>query len=127
MGRLFFRYWLPVFLWMLLIFALSSVPGGRIPKVPIPQFDKAGHFVEYGILGILLIRALIRSRPRIRALKLSFGALVMALLFGILDEGYQAFVPGRQSDPGDVLSDALFASLGVILYLRCRRGAVDRF
>ena len=54
-------YWLPVYLWMSLIFYLSSF--SYIPSVEseiiggffIPNYIK--HVIEYFVLGILLVRA----------------------------------------------------------------------
>lgn len=121
-----FGYWLPVVLWRVVIFSLSSLPGELIPDVPVPFFDKIGHLFEFGILGVLLIRALIRSWPRIIVLKLSVWAVAGSVLFGISDEWHQAFVPGRSSEWGEVLWDGIFSIAGMGLFFMGRRIAGGR-
>ncbi len=98
------------------IFGLSSLPGSQIPQVPIPHIDKAAHFFEYSILGALLIRAFVHSRPPASVAKLFVLALTVALLFGISDEWHQTFVPGRSSEWGEVLLDTIFAAAGIVLF-----------
>ena len=89
-----------------------------------PYMDKAAHILEYSLLGLLVGRA-IRftmggSGPRGLAtlLAISLGALV-----GLLDELYQAGVPGRMSDAGDWLTDVTAVGAAVILtqVVRLRR------
>ncbi len=125
-AAIFFRVWLPVLLWMGVIFSLSSVPGEHIPKVPVPYVDKVGHLFEYGILGALLIRALLRSKPGMSPLKLSVLAVTVAFLYGISDEWHQVFVPGRSSEWAEVLLDGLFSMLGIGVFLEGRRHAGGR-
>ncbi len=52
----FVRYWLPVILYVGLIFGASSVPGRDIPTL-FPGSDKLEHLTEYGLFGLLLGRA----------------------------------------------------------------------
>ncbi|MBU9888543.1 MAG: VanZ family protein [Candidatus Omnitrophica bacterium] len=121
-GMSFLSYWVPVFFWMGSIFLLSSMPGGRMPQVPIPGIDKVGHLLEYGVLGFLLTRALLFSWPRGRGWKLSLATATVALLFGISDEWHQTFVPGRSGEWGEALFDTVFALAGAFLYRKsCKR------
>ena len=113
----FCRLWLPVILWMLVIFSLSSVPGGQLPDVPIPRIHTIAHFFEYSILGALLLRAFLNVNFRKRTIALSLLAVAGAFLFGLSDEWHQSFVPGRSCRLEDVLSDVLFAIVGVLLFL----------
>jgi polysaccharide biosynthesis protein VpsQ len=87
----------------------------------IPYGDKAGHFILYGILTLLIDLALFRSRPDLsRHLLLSRAALILALLIG-LEEFSQQFFAQRTFD----LIDLAFSYLGVIFFswiaLRVRR------
>ena len=61
------KNWVPPFLYMVLIFAISSLEQ---PPLPMPEFewltiDKLYHFVEYAILGALVARALVKAKPTI--------------------------------------------------------------
>lgn len=108
--------WLPAVLYMLLIWTLSSFPMMNVPIGSVPFKDKGVHFVEYGVLSFLLSHALRGSWPRLGAGRRFLIATVGTLVWGMLDEIHQAYVPGRQSDINDVVADALGALLGASLF-----------
>jgi VanZ family protein len=92
--------------WMALIFALSSVPGRRMPSAH--AWDKAAHFCEYAVLGWLLQRALREAglSPR----RAAVAAAISAAAWGVSDEWHQSFVPRRSVEAADALADALGAA-----------------
>ena len=107
--------WLPVIVWLSLIFIASSIHTPfRVLRVFRYQ-DKLIHLVEFGILGALLARAVYRkgleSRWRYWA---CIGA---ASLYGALDEFHQAFVPGRSVDWSDFAADSFGAFIFVWVWL----------
>ena len=73
---------------------------------------KAGHFGEYFILAILLLRAL--SERGLKKLSLCQCALGLALsgLYAVSDEAHQAFVPNRSASIFDVFIDLVGAFCG---------------
>jgi len=78
----------------------------------IPFGDKAGHFILYGILTLLIDLTLIRSRPDLSPnLIVLRCALILALLIG-LEEFSQQYFPKRTFD----LVDLTFSYLGVIFF-----------
>ena len=78
----------------------------------IPYGDKAGHFILYGILTLLLDLTLIQARPHQspKRIILSTG-LILALLIGV-EEFSQQFFANRTFS----LIDLLFSYLGVIFF-----------
>ncbi|MFH0985160.1 MAG: VanZ family protein [Candidatus Omnitrophota bacterium] len=116
----FSRAWLPVLLWMIFIFILSSVPGKEIPDLSIPQFHKVVHFFEYTVLGGLWLRALLLSSSRVAGFKASILAWALTALFALSDEWHQTFVSGRSGELDDVLFDVCCAVLGILLYFSAR-------
>jgi VanZ family protein len=75
----------------------------------IPFGDKAGHFILYGILTLLIDLAFIRARQEIsRKLIVLRIALILALAIG-LEEYSQQFFEKRTSS----WADLLFSYLGV--------------
>lgn len=90
----------------------------------IPYGDKAGHFILYGILTLLIDLAFIRSAsPLSRRLLVLRVAFILAILIG-LEEFSQRYFPNRTFS----LVDLAFGYLGVMLFswvaLRTSRGGV---
>lgn len=110
-------------LWMGVIFYLSSKTGPGGPE----WMSVVGHVVEYSVLSGLIFFAVWRTTT-LGATRIFLTAVILAGLYGISDEFHQAFVPGRNPDPADLVVDivaaALAAALGVLL-LSSRRGAKD--
>jgi VanZ family protein len=99
------RPWTPALLYMALIFTVSSfevaVPG--VQKIPFK--DKALHFVEYGLLGFLCMRASVTTWPNLPRWQTYLFAVFVSTLWGLSDEIHQALVPGRSSELADVVAD----------------------
>jgi len=109
-------YWAPTIGYCLLIFVLSSISRGV--HIPSPfGSDKVLHFVEYGVLGFLLARLIANARSTFSRRFLIGLVVILAILYGISDEVHQAFVPGRNASPWDVLADGLGGVLGALLYV----------
>lgn len=97
-------------LWMTTIYYLSSHP---MPEVDLgfSAQDKVVHLVGYGLLGALLLGAM-PWRERGYSLRQVGLAILLASLYGLLDEWHQSFVPGRHSDALDLVADFVGAALG---------------
>ena len=115
----FIKYWLPVIIYMILIFYLSSLPNPIEQVIPvklIPYFDLDDfiyHISEYLVLSFLLYRALktISEKPEILA-------ILISTLYAITDEMHQYFVPGRISSVFDVAFDIFgIIAMQCILYI----------
>ena len=119
--KIFLLYGAPTILYALGILGLSSIPDLSGPELPIIPFDKAAHVLEYGGLAILVLRSVSQyATGMFRATKI-VGSFAAVAVFAILDELYQSTVPGRSSDPSDLLADALGGALGIVLALLWRR------
>jgi VanZ family protein len=115
--------WLPAIAYMATIVLASSQPAIAFDMDYVPLRDKGVHFIEYGLLAILIAYALttrraIAGEPLTRAAiaKLALWAIGLTTTFGYLDELHQAFVPGRNSDALDVLADFLGSIAGTAIY-----------
>ncbi len=111
-----FWYWGPVVLYAGLIFFLSaqSHPGRYVPSFLFGIGDKVLHAVEYGILAVLLYRAIKHTISTRWAMSL---AIVSAMAYGITDELHQWFVPHRQADLLDLLANTIGATFLVALWV----------
>jgi VanZ family protein len=104
------KYWLPSLGWALVIFCLSSRPFGNF-ALPFTHFDKLVHMGEYGILCLLLYRALIHTSESWWKKRAVMFSILLCILYGISDEIHQMFVPMRKLDALDLLADGLGAGL----------------
>ena len=112
-ARKIFR-WVLVGAWAAGIWVLSSLPD---LKTDLPEdflLRKIAHAVVFGILSLLALWAMHGNAKRKR---LRFGLIglagLAALLYAVVDEFHQTFVPGRYGAPTDVLIDGA----GIVLAL----------
>ena len=104
--------WLPAFAWAGLIFAFSSQSSLTfIPDQPL-EFGKLGHMAIFGILSLLLWRALARTTTLRRPWA---WALALTVIYAMTDELHQSFVPGRDPSIRDVGIDAAGALIAVVI------------
>ena len=135
--RALLKYWLPVFIWLGVIFAGSTdifsteqtsrylVPFLRWldPQISVSTIAtihfalrKLGHLTEYAVLAALLWRAL-RSGKNLRA-KMStlfVGVWVACAIFAASDEFHQSFLASRTASLHDVMIDISGAVAGLVI------------
>ncbi|MFH1075008.1 MAG: VanZ family protein, partial [Candidatus Firestonebacteria bacterium] len=86
----------------------------------IPNSDKLAHMTEYFILSSLTYFALRRGH-NMKITGAIPGAVLLAAIYGMLDEYHQYFVPGRSLDILDWFADltgAFCAHFARILIIR---------
>lgn len=135
--RRFLKYWLPLLIWMVVMFVGSTdlLSAEHTSRFIVPMLlwlkpdmspqtigsisfgvRKCAHVCEYAILALLLWRAL-RSGPTLR-MKMSslFGTVLVACaIFAASDEFHQSFVRSRTASVRDVLLDSLGAISGLLI------------
>lgn len=116
-GKIAFQLylWLPVVLWMALIFHFSS---GSIPVASTVYWQdftvkKTGHMLLFGALAILIYRALINEG--IDKKKAAIWAIILSTFYGGTDEFHQMFTQGRESRVRDVFIDGVGAFIFTFL------------
>jgi len=109
--------WLAILFSLLIILIIVLADMGSLPQFlqvwnDFPYGDKAGHFILYGILTLLIDLALFRSLPK-RSLKwvAITSGLILSLLIG-LEEFSQQFFANRTFS----LNDLAASYLGVIFF-----------
>jgi VanZ family protein len=111
--RGFLKYQLPPLIWIFGIFVLSSDP--KLPTLlRVPEgTDKIAHAFLFFVLCWLSWRAFFHQSyfPLLKRYAL-LGAFIFTVVYGLLDEFHQRFVPGRASDIYDVMAD----TGGALLY-----------
>jgi VanZ family protein len=114
--------WLAVGLWMGIIFTFSA--QSKLPSAPGPWLDflfkKGAHFTVFGVLAVLIWRALAwRARGWL-------WAWLLTLLYACSDEWHQSFVAGRHPQATDVIIDACGAATALLVVSLILRRAEDR-
>ena len=137
--RSFVKYWLPVILWMMVIFSASgdshSYEHSSRIIAPLVKFffpnispktlewieliaRKCAHLSEYAVLALLFWRAArkpVRRDPRPWSWRLGLAAIVFVFLYASTDEFHQRFVPTREPSVHDVMIDTTGAAIGIFL------------
>ena len=116
--KIFIRYFLPWLLAAAFLIFLSTRSADELPKFDLWGFDKIFHFLYFFGLALLsarLIFAGFKKNPK-KKLNTQVIALLIAILFGLLDEGLQSQSMGRSVDLYDLYADALGALAGVLLF-----------
>lgn len=96
--------------WAGLILVGTSWPSISVGPDVIIGFDKVVHFGMYGILAVLVMRAL---RPP-HGLTQAMLVLLALAAFGAADEWHQAFIPGRSGSIWDWIADSLGVITGLV-------------
>ncbi len=84
---------------------------------------KSGHFIGYGTMGVLWLRAWRMTLPRAGFLLDAMLALLGTAIVAGSDEFHQSFLPNRTGVPSDVLLDccgAIVLLLLAYLFIRMR-------
>ena len=75
---------------------------------------KSAHFLEYLILGILMINVVKNYKDINNCL--FFMSLLFCIMYAISDEVHQLFIPGRSCEILDVLIDSTGSLIGIFIY-----------
>jgi VanZ family protein len=103
----------------LLIFLLSSIPSvSTLEDVPIAEYmatpeSAVEHAFEYLVLGFLVYLSLVRAHQFVGNGPRYILSVVLCVIYGIIDEIHQNFVPGRVMSANDVIFDTIGALIGV--------------
>ncbi len=115
---------IPLLLYLVLIFFLSSRPHLHPPGSQLKHIDKFAHVVEFFILGVLLFEGIGRGVSRWK-LGTALFLFAVGASIGALDEIFQSYIPGREMSVYDWIADAVGvgAGAGFATYLRLGKRA----
>ncbi len=112
----FVKFQLPAFLWMAVIFILSSIPGSTLAQIEFPYAHLIAHTLLYAALYYLCYRA--TEYQRYSKFVSDFGlwiSLLFVVVYGAGDEYHQSFVPGRTEQLKDLMIDIIAALVTMIV------------
>jgi VanZ family protein len=108
---------LPVAVWAGIIFALSATPNLRVAESDTLDLimRKAGHMAAFGILALLIWRALRIAGPVSAPEWLAPAlALLLTAAYAASDEFHQSFTSGRRAAFADFSIDVIGAVVAVL-------------
>ena len=124
-SRRLLTHWLPLLLWVGLIFFLSSRSSFPEPSLPtavgfwiVHHKSTLAHLGEYAVLALLAYRATRTLHTRRQAQVI---VLVFCLAVAGLDEAFQSTVPGRDGDLVDVAIDGAGAAVALLIAILWQR------
>ena len=95
-----------LFIYLIAILAVSTIPGGRIPKINIWSMDKVLHIIEYFILAFLMINAM--RNP-------TFISILIVIIIGIAYGGFNEIWQGLLAHRYASIYDAIANGIGMIV------------
>ncbi|WP_375580969.1 VanZ family protein [Marivirga tractuosa] len=117
---MFLRYNLFGIIWFLLILLLGLTPGESMPITNVWEFlsfDKIAHFFVFAVLSFLLILGFSKQYTfmffRYYAVPLAIG---ISLLYGLIIEIGQTFIPERGLEPLDILANTIGVFAGWFVF-----------
>ncbi|MFH0827002.1 MAG: VanZ family protein [Candidatus Omnitrophota bacterium] len=110
------KSWLPVVLCMVVIFYASSIPGSDVPSL-FPYEDLLYHFLIFFLLASFFICAMRNTFPAFGPIKIVLFTAIFVIIYGLTDEGHQAFVPLRTVSFFDLCIDSLAGFTACILFV----------
>jgi VanZ family protein len=134
----FSKYWLPVILWMGIIFGMSTGTFSSEHTsrfiVPVLHFlfpwlspqdvdliheliRKAGHVSEYFILGLLLFCAFRSDSVQGWLPRWTIYTVIGVMIYAVCDEFHQSFVDSRGASLADVVIDSAGGVLSQIVVM----------
>ena len=138
-SRSFFNYWVPLLMWMCVIFTASGDAHsfrhssrilGPVLRWIFPNISesavnttvtvirKCAHLTEYAVLALLFWRMLrkpVKKDSRPWSWRHAAIAVLLVALYAATDEFHQNFVPSRDASVRDVLIDTAGGAGGMLL------------
>lgn len=105
---------IPLAGYWIILFILTSLPTGMALTTDFS--DKVNHFGAYGLLSVLLYLNL-KIQDKYKLLRKNAGTftIIIASIYGMLDELHQMFVPGRSAEFWDWLADFSGSVVAVLI------------
>jgi hypothetical protein len=110
--------WLPLGIYLGVIYYFSSLSQ---PKLGLLSADFPLHMIEYCILSLLIFRAMNFGFKKKASINIILLSLILSIVYAVLDEIHQSYVPNRTPSYMDLLADsfgALLGMAGIIIYQR---------
>lgn len=109
------------FIYMALIWIMSSLPSNQFVELPASDVDRfmkeSLHLVEFGILYMLFVIAVLSVGREVTP-RLNLVLAIVSVLYGLTDEIHQSFYPYRSATLIDFVKDTIGVSVGYFFVSR---------
>lgn len=113
----FLKHQLPAIVWSVTIFGLSAIPRVPVDITPL-GIDKLLHAAFYAVLCFLTWRALwFQSHIEFFQRHAILIAFFYSCVYGILNEWFQMYLPGRSPDIYDAVANGTGALACVLMLI----------
>ncbi|MBO6495144.1 MAG: VanZ family protein [Roseivirga sp.] len=112
-----YAYW-PAIIWAITLAFLMLLPQDTFPQSKLLSYDKLAHLAVFLIFSLLvLIGYTLKGKLKGKGTKQRNLTLTICLVYGVILEGLQQYVPGRMADIYDLLANFTGALFGVIVFM----------
>lgn len=114
---IFINRWLPVIIWMIVIFSLSSIQQIKVSQFFAWDFvsKKIAHVSEYAILFAFVFRATKGNY---------LTSFILTMIYAVSDEFHQSFVFGRSATVVDLGFD--LSGVNIASYIIWKLGQIQK-
>ncbi len=106
-------------IWAIVVAILILLPGKDLPGTGgLANIDKIAHAIVFAVLTILVIVGFKKqfTFPVIKKYSI-ISSISVILLYSVILESIQLFVPDRQFDKFDMIANTMGISFGLILFV----------
>ncbi len=120
--KMFWKYNLPTIIWATFVLFLTLLPGNQMPDITFSltellKFDKVAHFFVFAVLVCLMSIGFAKQNTYSTIhFKPVRHALLVSILYGIMIEVLQSYIPERNFEINDLIANTLGCGLGVGLF-----------
>lgn len=109
-----YMVYIPLTIYWIILLVLTSLPSTM--AITSGVSDKIEHFLAYALLGVLVFLTLKLQKKYLTFNKNAVVcAILIASIYGILDELHQLFIKGRSCDIKDWTADFFGAAIAVLI------------
>ncbi len=110
-------YW-PSRIWGAVLAVLMLLPQDAFPESKLLSYDKLAHLGVFFIFSLLVLAGYqLKGKLDGEKNKYRNRALIICLIYGLVLEYLQQFVPGRMSDIYDLIANFTGALFGAIVFM----------
>jgi VanZ family protein len=120
--KMFWKYNLPTIIWATFVLFLTLLPGKEMPDIQFSlsellKFDKVAHFFVFAVLVCLMAIGFTKQNTYSNIhFKPVRHALLGSILYGVIIEIIQAYIPDRNFEINDLIANTFGSGLGVGLF-----------